>query len=70
MLLCCVLCEQTLLWKATTLFISIKSLDGSFEATYEVQKAVQKKHVFIRVLLSRFTGVLKIDGFNPVGFQL
>ena len=70
MLLCCVLSEWMLLWKAMTLFISIKSLDGNFEATYEVQKGLQKKDVFIRVLLSRFTGALKIDGFNAIGFQL
>lgn len=43
MLLCCVLCEWMLLWKATTLFISLKSLDGSFEAINEVQKALKKK---------------------------
>lgn len=71
MLLCCVLCEWMLLWKATTLFISLKSLDGSFEAINEVQKALKKKkYVFGRVLFSRFTDALKIDGLDPIGLQL
>ena len=34
------------------------------------RKLCRKKDVFIRVLLSRSTGVLKIYGFNPVGFPL
>lgn len=38
MLLCFVLCEWVLLWKAVMLFISFKSLYGSFETTEEAQK--------------------------------
>lgn len=46
MLLCCVLCEW-MFWKATTVFISIRNLHGSFEATYEVQKPLQKKKLYL-----------------------
>lgn len=34
------------------------------------KKKKKEKDVFIRILHSRCTGALKIDGSNPIGFQL